>query len=125
MNTAEAAEDQKAQVVKAVQRITKPGDVVLIDPDVEMQWLDFERRAGRPTWVMWKFAPTNDAELITWYRRIEARQELFDHGCGTDIGIAHAIVLLATPSAVARLTATCGPVVFRAGQWLLLRTSPL
>jgi hypothetical protein len=125
MNTAKAAEDQKALIAKAVQRLTAPDDVVLIDPGVEMQWLDFERRAGRPTWVMWKFAPTNDAELITWYRRIEARQELFDRSCGTDIGIAHPSVLLTTPSAAARLTATCGPVVFRAGPWLLLRKSPL
>ena len=30
---------------------------------------------------MWKFAPTNDAELITWYRRIERRWAVFDQGC--------------------------------------------
>ena len=35
---------------------TAPGDVVLIDPDVEVQLLDFERRTGRPSLVMWKFA---------------------------------------------------------------------
>ena len=64
----------------AVTRATAPGDVVLIDPDIEMQLLDFERRTGRPSLVMWKFAPTNDAELITWYRRIELRQDLFDKG---------------------------------------------
>ena len=66
-------------------RVAAPGDIVLIDPDVEIQLLDFERRTGRPTLVMWKFAPTNDADLIAWYRRIKLRRALFDQGCGTDI----------------------------------------
>ena len=42
-------EAQKAILAAAVTRLTAPGDVVLIDPEVEMQWLDFERRTGRPT----------------------------------------------------------------------------
>lgn len=45
---------QKAPLIAAVTRLTAPGDVVLIDPDIEPEWLDFERRAGLPTW---KFAP--------------------------------------------------------------------
>ena len=42
-----AVEGQKAILAAAVTRLTAPGDVVLIDPDVELQWLDFERRTGR------------------------------------------------------------------------------
>ena len=70
---------------------------------------------------MWKFAPTNDAELITWYRRIERRRTVFDQGCVADIGIVRPAFLLTTPAGVSRLATTCGPEVFRAGQWILLR----
>ena len=85
IDASRAVEAQKAILAAAVTRLTAPGDVVLVDPDVEAQWLDFERRTGRPTWVMWKFAPTNDAELIKWYRRMEQRKAVFDQGCGADI----------------------------------------
>jgi hypothetical protein len=117
-----AAGREKDMVVSAVARRTAPGDVVLIDPDVEMQWLDFERRSGRPAWVMWKFAPTNDAELITWYRRIEHRRAVFEHGCGADSGVARPVLLLTTPAAASRLAAGCGPEVFRSDRTVLLST---
>ena len=67
---------------------------MLIDPGVEAQWLEFERRTGHPTLVMWKFAPTNDAELIAWYRRMQRRQAVFDQGCGVDIGAVQPVLLL-------------------------------
>jgi hypothetical protein len=121
IETARIAESQKAPVEQAVRQLTSPGDVVLIDPDEEANWLDFERRTGRPTWVLWKFAPTNDAELITWYQRIQARKAVFQEGCGQEIGVAHPTFLMTTPAAASHLSATCGPVLFRAGPWVLLR----
>jgi hypothetical protein len=120
----ETLEDQKRPLVVAVKRVAAPGDVVLIDPDTEAQWLDFERRTGRPALVMWKFAPTNDAELITWYRRIQLRRDLFERGCGTDAQAAKIAFLLTTPAHASRLAASCGPEVFRVGQWVLLRRDP-
>jgi hypothetical protein len=120
IDASRAVEAQKAVLAAAVTRLTAPGDVVLVDPEVEMQWLDFERRTGRPTWVMWKFAPTNDAELIAWYRRIELRKAVFEEGCGADIGIARPAFLLTTPATASRLAASCGPEVFRGGQWVLV-----
>jgi hypothetical protein len=120
IDASRAAEGQKAILAAAVTRLTAPGDVVLVDPEVESQWLDFERRSGRPTWVMWKFAPTNDAELIKWYRRIEVRKAVFDQGCAADIGIARPLFLLTTPATASRLAASCGPEVFRGGLWVLV-----
>ncbi|HXA26458.1 MAG TPA: DUF6798 domain-containing protein [Acetobacteraceae bacterium] len=111
---------QKRLLVAAVTRATAPADIVLIDPDVETQLLDFERRTGRPTLVMWKFAPTNDAELIEWYRRIKLRQALFDQGCGTETRAANIRFLLTTPAHASQLAATCGPEVVRVGQWVML-----
>lgn len=120
IDASRAVEAQKAILAAAVTRLTAPGDVVLVDPEVESQWLDFERRSGRPTWVMWKFAPTNDAELIKWYHRIEVRKAVFDQGCGADIGIARPLFLLTTPATASRLAASCGPEVFRGGPWVLV-----
>ncbi len=45
----ETLEAQRRLLVAAVTRATAPGDIVLIDPDVETQLVDFERRTGRPT----------------------------------------------------------------------------
>jgi hypothetical protein len=117
----ETLENQKPLLAAAVTHAAAPGDVVLIDPDVEAQWLDFERRTGRPTLVMWKFAPTNDAELITWYRRIRLRRILFDQGCGRDAHAAQIAFLLTTPANATRLAESCGPEIFRVGPWVLLR----
>ena len=69
---------------------------------------------------MWKFAPTNDAELIKWYRRMELRQALFEQGCGADTQ-APSVFLLTTPATASRLAASCGPEVFRGGPWVMLR----
>ena len=79
----EALEHQKQALFQDVGRVIAPGAVVLIDPEIDMQFLDFERRTGRPTLVTWKFAPSNDRELIVWYRRIKLRQALFALGCGS------------------------------------------
>ncbi len=102
-------------------RVVPAGDVVLIDPDAEMQLLDFERRTGRPTLVMWKFAPTNDADLITWYRRIELRRAVFEQGCGPGAHAFNVSFLLTTPARALRLVASCGPEIMRVGPWVLLR----
>jgi hypothetical protein len=117
----EALEHQKQSLLSAIMRVVAPGDVVLIDPDVEMQLLDFERRTVRPTLVMWKFAPTNDAELTTWYRRMELRRILFEQGCGPGAYAENIVYLLTTPAQAHRLAASCGPEALRVGQWVLLR----
>ncbi|MBV9252325.1 MAG: hypothetical protein JO227_24145 [Acetobacteraceae bacterium] len=114
----------KQPFVAAVTRVVAPGDVVLIDPEVEMQWLDFERRTSRPTFVAWKFAPTNDAELIKWYRRIEFRREVFEQGCAPDMHAEGIAYLLTTPVQAPILEASCGPEVLRGGPWVLLRRVP-
>ena len=85
--------------------------------------MEFERRTGRPTLVMWKFAPTNDAELITWQRRMLRRQAVFHQGCDVDIGAVQPVFLLTTPWTASRLAGTCGPEVFHVGPWVLLSTT--
>ncbi len=99
------------------QRI--PGDaVVLIEPALELPLLDFERRSGRASWVNWKFTPTNDAEMIDWYRRMLAREAVFARGCGA--AATPATFLLARPATAARLAGTCGEPVAQTSHWVLL-----
>ncbi len=94
--------------------------VVLVDPAVEASFLDFERRVGRPSLVMWKFAPTNDPELREWYRRVEFRKSLFERGCPPHLAY-RVDFLLTTPGGVAALSPSCGPVVLESEHWRLLR----
>ncbi len=117
----EALERQKQALFSDIARVVAPGDVVLIDPDIEMQLLDFERRTGRPTLVTWKFAPSNDRELIVWYRRMELRRALFAQGCSSGMPLSDIQYLLTTPASAPRLATSCGPEAFRVGQWVLLR----
>jgi hypothetical protein len=115
-----AIEGQKRLLAAAVMRVAAPDDIVLIDPAVEMQLLDFERRTGRPTLVMWKFAPTNDADLIAWYRRMEFRRILFDQGCGANTQSSKIAFLLTTQALASRLAESCGPRALRVGHWVIL-----
>lgn len=114
-------EAEKRALVAAVAQAAAPGEIVLIDPALEGQLLDFERRTRRPTLVMWKFAPTNDAELIEWYRRMQLRQAVFERGCEAASDRADIAVLLTTPANASRVAAGCGPELARAGSWVLLR----
>jgi hypothetical protein len=117
-------EAQKAPMIAAVTQLTAPGDVVLIDPDLEPEWLDFERRMDRPTYVTWKFAPTNDAELIAWYRRIGRRSAIFNKGCGVPADAARPVFMLASPASASRFVTECGSEVFRSDRWVLRRQVP-
>jgi hypothetical protein len=45
---------------------------------------------------------------------------VFDQGCGTDTHAADIQFLLTTPARASQLAATCGPEVFRVGQWVML-----
>jgi hypothetical protein len=121
----ETLEGPKRLLAAAVRRVAAPGEIVLIDPAVEMQFLDFERRVGLPALVLWKFAPTNDAELIAWYRRMELRRILFDQGCGTNADDKNIAFLLTTPARAARLAASCGPEAVGVAPWVVLHNRPL
>lgn len=117
-------EGRKQELAAAVLRLARPQDIVLIDPELEMGLLDFERRTRRATWVNWKFAPTNDAEIFLWYRRMLWQQSIFKQGCGGDSRGPAIAFLLTTPAKVSWLAASCGPEVARIGEWVLLRRDP-
>jgi hypothetical protein len=111
---------EKDALAAALAERAAPGSVVLIDPQLEWSYLDFERRTGHPSLVAFKFMPTNDPQIVEWYRRMEFRRTLFEQGCTA--GAAYPVdFLLTTPEHAAALTASCGPVVYATDKLALLR----
>ena len=56
-------------------------DIFLIDPELEVKYLSFERKYNRPTLVASKFVPTTGTDIVRWYELINMRKELFNRGC--------------------------------------------
>jgi hypothetical protein len=111
---------EKSALAAALAERAAPGSVVLIDPQIEWSYLDFERRTGHPSLVAFKFMPTNDPQIVEWYRRMEFRRTLFELGCAGNA--AYPVdFLLTTPEHAAALTASCGPVVYASNEVALLR----
>jgi hypothetical protein len=111
---------EKDALAAALAERAAPGSVVLIDPQLEWSYLDFERRTGHPSLVAFKFMPTNDPQIVEWYRRIEFRRALFAQGCMATA--AYPVdFLLTTPEHAAALTASCGPVIYATDKLALLR----
>ena len=119
-----ALEREKRPLAAAIARAAGPRDVVLVDPELEALLLDFERRTGRTTFVLWKFAPTKDHEITVWYRRMMLRQSIFDRGCDAGQHTREFAFLLTTPAKASRLGANCGPEAHRAAHWVLLGRNP-
>lgn len=115
-----ASQAPEKQALADYLRADVPADaLVLIDPDLDFTFLDFERRTGHPMLVSWKFDPTTDPEIQEWYRRWEFRKAVFATGCvGRN---AYRVELLLTTAAHASALAGCGPAVFRTGDAVLLR----
>ncbi len=101
-------------------RDAAPHDVVLVDPALEYAFLGIERRTGHPALAMWKFMPTNDRDILEWYRRIEFRRVLFEKGC-TPNPEYRVDFLVVAPDHAAALASSCGPIVFTAERFALLR----
>jgi hypothetical protein len=115
------AEVPEKQALVDFLRARAPLDaIVLIDPELEGSNLDFERRTGNPSLVMWKFVPTNDPQILEWYRRIEFRKALFAQGCAKRNTYSPHFQL-GTPEHAAQLAKTCGPIVYRSTRLVLLR----
>jgi hypothetical protein len=112
---------EKGALAAALAERAAPGSVVLVDPQIEWSYLDFERRTGHPSLVAFKFMPTNDPEIVEWYRRMEFRRTLFEQGCSTASTAYPVDFLLTTPEHATALAASCGPVVYATDKVALLR----
>jgi hypothetical protein len=73
--------EERALLSSFVQEDSRPSDVFLVDPDLAPEFLDFERKTGRPSFVMDVFIPTESAQIVTWYLRRELRNAIFSGEC--------------------------------------------
>lgn len=111
---------EKRALAEVLSREAASGAVVLIDPALDLAFLDFERATGHPMLVSWKFDPTNDPEILEWYRRMEFRRALFADGCTGSLQYP-VDFLLAQPEHAAALAKTCGPIIYSGKAVALLR----
>jgi hypothetical protein len=118
-----SGDPQKSAIIHFIAESTAADSVVLVDPQVELSFLDLERRTGHPALVMWKFMPTDDPEIVEWYRRILFRKAIFADGCASRADPYHVDLLLAAPEHAALLAQSCGRVVYRNERFVLLRRS--
>ena len=114
---------QKIELAAFLATQSPQDRVVLVDPAVEFKFLDLERKTGRPALVFWKFDPTNDRDLIEWFRRTERRRRVFEEGCAA-AGEPHVDFLLTAPERAAALAARCGRLAFATADIALVRYRP-
>jgi hypothetical protein len=120
MKTRAKVASDKHTVEEFLRGVPRLDAVVLIDPEIEHAFLDIERTTGRAALIMWEFTPTNDPEILEWYRRMEFRRALFQQGCGAN-PIYSADYLLTTRDRSGALTRSCGPLVLETDRFALLR----
>jgi hypothetical protein len=108
----------------AIRLNTKPNQVVLVDPVLDRRGghslAGLPRHLGRPTYVSWKFVPTNPTDIYRWYERLERRRKLFESGCPTSPQIGALIM------SAARLgtKAMCGRLIYRDARVAALAVGP-
>jgi uncharacterized protein DUF6798 len=113
---------EKRALAEVIAREAASGAVVLIDPALDLAFLDFERSTGHPMLVSWKFMPTNDPEIREWYRRMEFRRAVFAEGCAETLHYPVRF-LVAQPERAAALAKTCGAVIYSGKTVTLVRRS--
>jgi hypothetical protein len=111
---------EKRAVPEILAREAASTAVMLIDPALDLAFLDFERSTGHPMLVSWKFDPTNDPEILEWYRRMEFRRAIFADGCAGSLRYP-VDFLLARPERAAALAKSCGPIIYSGKAIALLR----
>jgi len=119
MARAEIASDKRI-ITDFLRGETPPATVVLVDPEIEYAFLDIERTTHRLALVLWKFAPTNDPQIVEWHRRLEFRRSIFQQGCGTN-AIYRTDYLLTRSDRQGFLERSCGPPILETGRFALLR----
>jgi hypothetical protein len=112
----------KRAVIDILAHGATPEAVVLVDPTLDLAFLDFERSSGHPMLVSWKFIPTSDTAILEWQRRMEFRRALFADGCTGSVRY-RVDFLLAEPEHATVLAKTCGPIIYSGTAVALLQRS--
>lgn len=116
-----AAFPERSELIAAVAEHTAPGDLVLLDPELDgnRDYMTLVRLLPRPTLVNWKFVPTNPSEIIRWQSYMDLRKELFANGCVTRTSVPVRWLVTLEPGTLERLKG-CGQPVWRRGSVALV-----
>ncbi|HKP34393.1 MAG TPA: hypothetical protein VJT70_06395 [Sphingomicrobium sp.] len=106
-------------MVEEVTKRSQPSDGVLLDPALDGQ-ISLIRQIGRPTFVTWKFVPTNPPDIYRWWGLMERRRETFAGNCSKAEPAARFLVAIAGRPEMAR----CGPIVWSNDAYLLIERQP-
>jgi hypothetical protein len=117
------------ETVAAVHALTKPDDVVLVEPigDTDLKFVSLQklvslhRLLDRPTLVSWKFVPTNADEIYRWWDLVQWREALFRNGCHGEIMPVKYILVL-RPETLP-LISSCGTLTWTNGTQALVQVS--
>lgn len=116
----EQARRQQAVVASLEASLTRD-DVVLVDPELEEEFMHLDRDHGVSTWVNFRGVPTGSARVAAWYGRILERKRLFATACGGNATVPPPVArLLAKAQDRARLEGACGRVVHADEHYLVL-----
>ncbi len=111
-----------SSLVNAVERESKPGEIVLIEPmlETDFPYVGLPRRISRPTLVSWKFLPTNPQDLERWYDLLEFRKAVFKDGCNKSLGYPVRLLLVFKRDTLNAIK-NCGKVVWEGESGYLIR----
>ncbi len=71
-------DDNKEKLYKYIEVNTKQNEIVLIQPELEEKFFDFERKLSRPTLITFKYIPSSKEGLTEWYKRREFKAQIFE-----------------------------------------------
>ena len=117
-----------AQMTAVVERESKPGEIVLIEPrfspllEGNEPYAALHRQIPRPTLVSAYFQPTLPHELVRWHELVQFRKNLFINGCREPLKYPVRLLVVFEADILERVR-NCGRVVWRSDGAVLLRVA--
>jgi len=115
---------QQVALVEWIAGRTAPDSVFLVEPALEEQFFELERRTQRASLFVHRFTPGRAADIREWYRRYQYREYVFDKGCAGAASPARADYLIVTTQTAQRIAMSCGRVVFESSGYSVLALGP-
>lgn len=116
--------DDLPQVLRFLEQQAGPEDIVLTDPQADMQPIGahLPRLIKSPTLVNFKFVPLNPADIYRWWDLLEFRKAVYAGTCPKPGDRAVRFLLyIGRPAAE---TPACGEVVFRSSNFMVAELPP-
>ena len=67
----------KEQLYIYLSKNSLSNEIILVEPSIEYELLDIERKINRPTLITFKYVPTSKDGLVEWYKRKNYKNKIF------------------------------------------------